>query len=448
MSEKDVIAPPAKNQDEFEFLPAALEVLESPPAPFGRIIAFTISAFFVQAIVWAWIGTVDVVATMQGQTIPTGKVKYVQPLEPGLVRAIHVEEGQFVNKGDLLIELDPTESVANIDTLYINLSQAKLSAASSKALLGSNPTNFFVAPKGVDLDLITNAKNLIREEHARYQASLSAIKSETDRANAAIRSADIQREKLKNIIPLLQDRLEVQEELLKKGITHKPVVLALKQELFEQNAALGDTAESKAQNKASIETLKAREAEIKAAYNTEAGKKLRDSLKQIAILDQDLKKELQRREYRKLRAPASGLVHQLSINTIGAVVNSADRLMTIVPRDAPLVIEAIILNKDIGFVEKEQIVEIKFEAFPFTRYGTITGKLYSVSDDAIIHEKYGPIYKAKVNLDRQQITINGKQVNLAPGMTATVEVKTGTRKILEFFLSPLLRYRDEAIRER
>ena len=139
------------NQDgreAYEFLPAALEVLETPPVPFGRIIAITISAFFVLAVFWAWWGTIDVVAVSEGRTIPAGNVKIIQPLETGVVRAIHVQDGDPVKQGDLLLELDPTESAANLDALHIDLAQARMDEAIGLALLQSSPETAFTPPEG------------------------------------------------------------------------------------------------------------------------------------------------------------------------------------------------------------------------------------------------------------------------------------------------------------
>lgn len=448
MKRQDALAPRVQDRDNLAFLPAALEVLETPPAPFGRILAITIAAFFSLAILWAWFGTVDVVAIAHGQTIPSGKVKIVQPLETGVVRAIHVQDGQAVEKGDVLIELDPTESRSNIDSLYADLAQAKLDAASGAAYLASSPREAFVAPAGVRPDLIEVTRDILGDELARHKAALLALRSEISRSRAAIRSAEIERAKLKRTIPLTEARLEMQEELRTKGLAQMPIVLALQQELYEQEAALANTTEERAQNLASIDSLKARRSELEAEFRTQASEKRRDGLRQIAILEQSLKKEEQRLRYRGLRAPVSGVVHQLSVHTIGAVVNSAEQLLIIIPKDTPLEIEAMILNKDIGFVEADQAAAIKLEAFPFTRYGTVAGKIESISDDAIIHEELGPVYKVRASLDSQQIQIEGKLIELSPGMNVSVEVKTGTRRIIEFFLSPLLRYQDEAIRER
>ncbi len=441
-------ARPARGRDNFEFLPAALEVLEAPPAPFGRIIAIVLAVFFAIAVLWAWLGSVDVVAVLQGQTIPAGRVKIVQPFEPGIVRAIHVKDGQFVEKGDLLIELDPTEAIANIDALYVDLMQARLDAASNAALLDDGHAEGFTPPADANPKLVTITRNLLSDQLSRHRAATRAIESEILGIKAVLRSLDVEQGKLRQTLPLIEERLEDQKGLLEKEIGHKSAVLALRQELFEQRAALAKISETRAQYIANIQTLRARHATLVAEFRTTAGEQRRDAERRIAVIEQSLKKELQRRRYRELRASVSGMVHQLAIHTIGAVVNSAEKLLVVVPKDAPLEIEAMILNKDIGFIEVEQPVEVKLEAFPFTRYGTLTGKMLSISDDAIIHEQLGPVYKARVALDTQHIRIDGKAVDLSPGMNVTVEVKTGRRQVIEFFLSPIMRYKDEAIRER
>jgi len=166
------------------------------------------------------------------------------------------------------------------------------------------------------------------------------------------------------------------------------------------------------------------------------------------VLEQSLRKEKSRLAYLELRAPVDGVVQQLAVHTIGAVVNTAQQLMVVVPANTRLEVEALILNKDIGFVKSGNEVAVKFEAFPFTRYGTVKGTLVALSYDANIHERLGPVYEAKVSLESQQIVVDGSPVNLSPGLNAQIEVKTGRRRIISFFISPLLRFRDEAIRER
>ena len=435
-------------REAYEFLPAALEVLDTPPVPFGRIIAITISAFFALAVFWAWWGTIDVVAVSEGRTIPAGNVKIIQPLDTGVVRAIHVQDGDPVKQGDLLLELDSTESAANLDALHIDLAQSQMDEAIGFALLQSSPETAFTPPEDAGALSTETARQQVIEEHNRHMSALQTIRLDNQRLTSTIRTSEIEQEKLEATLPLIEDRLQSQESLLERGITQKSIVQALKQEVIETKAALGTAIEAMHEARASIEANTSRIAELTAGYRSAATQKRVQAQRQISLLEQSIRKEQQRLNYLELKAPVDGVVQQLSVHTIGAVVNTAEPLLVIVPEKTPLEIESMILNKDVGFVESGQVVEIKFEAFPFTRYGTVMGMLVSVSNDAIIHEQMGPVYKAKVALDSQQITVDGKAINLSPGMTASIEVKTGTRRIIEFFLSPLLRYKDEAIRER
>ena len=448
MKKENSLSAPAQEQDELTFLPAALEIQQTPPSRYSRVIALTIGVFFCLLILWSYFGTVDVIATFQGKTLPIGKVKVVQPREAGVVRAIHVEEGQKVQKGDLIIELDSTETKANVASLIFDLGLSRLNAAFAEAQLSEEPDEVFTAVSDLDPELVDAAERLFHDQQQRLQAQLDGIEAEITRTKAEIRDAVIENDALEKTIPMVQERLKSQEKMLKEGYSSKFDVLSLRQQLHEYTAMLESTLEAHTRGTASVKSLKAKYEEIQADYQARAGQKRLDAMKQIELFQQSLKKEQQRLLYQSLRAPVTGFVQQLNIHTIGGVVHSADELMIIVPQDIPLEIEAFILNKDVGFVAAGQEAEIKFEAFPFTRYGTVIGTLAELSSDAIAHPDLGPVYKAKITLDQQSIDIEGKKISLSPGMNATVEVKTGKRRIIEFFLSPLLRYQDEAIRER
>lgn len=436
------------NREHYEFLPAALEVLETPPIPFGRIIAITIATFFVLAVLWGVWGTIDVVAISTGRTIPAGNVKIIQPFETGVVRAIHVQDGDNVQQGDLLLELDPTESVANLDSLRIEKKQAEVDVAVGYALLQEDPTSSFVPPENIDSITFAMAKRQIAESYVRYISELNALKNEVLAIRATKDASIIERQKIKEILPIIEEQLKANKALYGKEFMSRVEVQRLEREFIELKAALSSAVQTEKQAMASIESNLSRINGVTANYRSQAIEQQQNALKSLDLLEQSIRKEQQRLEYRELRAPVDGVVQQLSIHTIGAVVDTGASLLVVVPKNTPLEIETMVLNKDIGFIEKGQITEIKFEAFPFTRYGTLSGKLISVSDDAIIHEQLGPVYKAKVSLDTQQIIVDGKPINLSPGMNVSVEVKTAVRRIINFFLSPLLRYKDEAIRER
>ena len=167
-----------------------------------------------------------------------------------------------------------------------------------------------------------------------------------------------------------------------------------------------------------------------------------------ASLVQDVAKAGQKADLQRLTTPIDGVVQQLAVHTVGGVVTPAQQLLVIVSQEHPVEVEAQVENKDVGFVKEGQAVEIKIETFPFTLYGTIPGRVLTVSDDAAPIEKVGLIYPTRVNMDRGTIQVEGRQVNLTPGMAVTVEIKTGQRRIIEYLLSPLLKSVKESLRER
>jgi hypothetical protein len=162
----------------------------------------------------------------------------------------------------------------------------------------------------------------------------------------------------------------------------------------------------------------------------------------------DETKSQQRQRQTHLTAPVGGTVQELAVHTIGGVVTPAQALLVLVPDDAGLEIEAQILNRDIGFVRPGQDAEIKLDAFPYTHYGTIAGKVLSISQDAVKDDKLGLIYPVRIQLSRHVIVADGKDIQLEPGMSSSVEIKTEQRRIIEYLLTPLLKYQSEALRER
>ena len=163
---------------------------------------------------------------------------------------------------------------------------------------------------------------------------------------------------------------------------------------------------------------------------------------------QDVTKAGQREDFQRLTTPIDGVVQQLAIHTVGGVVTPAQELLIVVPQDHPVEVEAQVENKDVGFVKAGQVVEIKVETFTFTLYGSIPGRVLSISDDAAPIEKVGLVYPTRVSMDRATIQVEGKQVYLSPGMAVTVEIKTGQRRVIEYLLSPLLKSVQESLRER
>jgi len=460
-----------RHREELAFLPAALEIVETPPSPIGRTIAATIILLFCAALVWSWWGTIDIVASATGNIVPSGRIKVVQPFETGVVRSIRVEDGQAVKAGDVLIELDPTVNAAERDHLYNDLVAEQLNIARLRAALvgGNDPVADFTSPDGADPGLVATQHQLLLNQVTEHRAKIAALARQQAQKEAEQSTTAATIHKLETLIPLIQPRVDIRKTLMDKQLGSTLTYFETLQLLVEQQEEL------------SIQKSRLREAEAAAAAVRETSRQavaefrrtLSDELAKTEQkangLTQDLIKAEQKTRLQQLTAPVDGVVQQLAIHTVGGVVTTAQALLVVVPSDSRLEIEAMVSNSDIGFVQSGQEAEIKVDTFNFTRYGLLHGKVLSVSQDAIIRDRQqdrpndrgaGTLndtsepkgqelnYSARISLDRTKMQIDDRMVNLSPGMAVTVEIKTGSRMILSYLLSPLLRYRQETLRER
>lgn len=437
-----------RSSNELEFLPAALEVLETPPRPLARMTALAISAFFVIALVWSIVGHLDTVAIAQGQLVTTDRVKLIQSIDNGIVRAIHVRDGQSVRAGDVLIELDPTDAQANAETLKSDLVKAQLDVAVTTAMLSEEAETAFVVPAGASGLLVEAARSQLLGEVEKLDASLAMMAADIDEQRAAMEAYQTQLQKAKDLTPLIDERLHGLEELNAQNLVRKPELFATRQQKVENTSEISAARSGIKQAEARIGSRTSRLDEIKTTYRADALQRRAEALRKVASLDQQLRKEERRQADRALRAPVDGIVIGLSVFTLGGVVSTKDVVMRIVPDGSSLEAEVVVLNQDIGFVQKGQDVEIKLETFPFTRYGMIEGKVKEVWRDAIQDDKKGLVYKAELTLKQNRILVGDRWVPVTPGMAMQAEIKTGSRRVIDYFLSPFLRYRDESLRER
>jgi hemolysin D len=461
----------ARRRDEIAFLPAALEVVETPPSPAARAIGGTVIAFFCLALAWAALGRVDIIASAQGKIIPSGSVKQIQPFENGVIRSIRVHEGQHVKKGDVLIELDPTMTEAEINHLRSDLLAAQLDVARLRAALveEGDPLKEFKPPEGASADQIDTQKKFLVSQDGEYRAKIASLKSQEEQKVAERATIQAAIDKLEATLPVAQERFDVRKTLYGKELGAKLAYLDAMQGLLEQQKDLALQKSRYNEATAALAALTESIAQTKAEYRRSRFGEFTEAERKAAGLEQDVIKAEQRTKLQLLTAPIDGTVQQLAVHTIGGVVTAGQVLLVLVPSDSQLEVEATIPNRDIGFIHGGEPVELKIDTFNFTRYGTLTGTVRTVSQDAVPHEKRSDKpadkskgsetsssepqdqelgYIARISLDRTQMQIGDKMVNLAPGMAVTAEIKTGSRTILSYLLSPLMRYKQDALHER
>jgi hemolysin D len=457
-----------RSRDALEFLPAALEIVETPPSPVGRAIAGTIVAFFCLAVAWACLGKVDIIATASGRIIPSGKTKVIQPFETGVVKAIRVSDGQKVNAGDVLVQLDGTIDAAEADRAQKALMAAELDAARLKAALaaGDDGEVELMPPADAADAQVALQRTLLANEVDEYRAKLANLDRQIAQSEGSRAAVAASVDKLNASIPIIRQRVD---SLKKLGeFARKLQYLEAQQDLVEHEQELQVQKGHLQEATQALAALREQRRQAAAEFKRSNLADLADAEQKVASLSDELIKAREHHNLQTLTAPVDGTVQQLAIHTVGGVVTPAQQLMVIVPQDAHLEVEAMISNRDIGFVHKGEPVEIKIDTFNFTKYGLLHGDVRSVSQDAIPRDKpVDPsrpnagsgerssepqgqelVYAARVSLDRTRMEVDGRLVDLAPGMAVTTEIKTGQRRVIEYLLSPLLRAKQAALRER
>jgi len=460
-----------RRRQELAFLPAALEIVETPPSPTGRAISGTIVAVFCIALIWASIGRIDIIATATGKIIPDGRTKIIQPFETAVVRAIHVRDGQRVQAGDVLIELDSTISEAEFGHLQGDLLATEIEIARLRAALAGSddPIRHFVPPDRATPIQIAMAQRFLLTQTAEQNAKIAAIEWQAAQKKAERATTEASVAKIETIIPILQQRVDIRKYLVDKEFGSKLQYLTDMQELSGQQQDLLVQKSHHGEVEAALAGLEETRLRTQAEYERGLSDDMAKAEQKAAGLRYDVIKAQQRTNLLRLTAQEDGVAQQLAVHSIGGVVTPAQTLMVLVPSTSRLEIEATVSNHDIGFVQPGQEAAIKVDTFNFTRYGLRKGKVLSVSQDAITRDRPADgggdkggkaeasssepkgqelVYSARVSLDRSEMEIDDRLVNLTPGMAVTVEIKTGSRRIIDYLLSPLLRYRHESLRER
>jgi hemolysin D len=445
--ERERVAP---EREQTDFLPAVLEVLETPPNPLGRAVLWSLLAFVAIAILWACLGHIDIVASAQGKVIPRGRVKIIQAADIGVVREIRVIDGQVVKAGDPLIVLDPTLTEADASQARESMFVSQIDRARALALVESaaGKDASFVAPEGMPDSLALTQRSLLAARVAEHRTAVRALQEEQAQRAADLAMVTAEVAKIEEQLPLAEDQLASLETLQKDGLVPrlrvsetKERVVGLRQDLIIRREEITKTRAALAAVRSQVEKLQSefRAQSLDALTEAEANYRLRA---------EEVRKADDKAALTLLTSPIDGVVAQLSIHTLGAVVKPGDALLLIVPRGEELIVEAMVLNKDIGFVREGQPAEVKLEAFPFTRYGVINGTVESISRDSVENEDLGLVFPCLVRLAQTHIKVGENSLLLEPGFAATAEIKTGHRRIIEFLLSPLSRRAQEAGRER
>ena len=438
-----------EKEQETEFLPAILEVTETPPSPTGRLVMWSILTLLVVGILWSVLGHINEVAVAPGKVIPTGQVKTIQVKNKSIVKEIHVKEGQHVEKGDTLVVMDPTSTDADYDSLNKRAAYYALDIQRLEAEL--NGTSF--SPKSdpnLELKDITAEQSLYQSRVSQHRAEMEAAANAVNQKQAALNAERVNLNKYDEMLEIAREKERRLIELTKENaISEFQLFEQTSQRInYEKTAAAQLDLINRAE--AELSEAQAKLSNLDAAYKKDVMASLVESRKQYYALTEESKKADENQRLSTVVAPCSGTVYNLAVHTEGGVVTDAQPLMVIVPDGVELEFEVWAENKDIGFIKEGQEAEVKVATFNFQKFGMLTAYVDEISADSN-SDKSDPEknkrFRLLLKLDENTLKEN-PDIHINPGMEVTAEIKIKEKRIIEFFLDPFRRYTHEALRER
>ena len=421
--------------DSYEFLPIIAEIEEEPINPAGQTVFWLIITLIFLTSLWLYFGKVDVVVSSRGKIIPDGEIKIIQPLETGVIKDILVKEGDFVKRGQVLVEIDSSTTQPELNALQKNLKYTKEENNRLNALIKNEKYNASSASSAQEMlyeSSIEDLKaqlNIKKMEMKQIQEQIKTTKAEKDNYTRILALNMDKERRLKNVIDIIA--LEDLEKVKIENANYRTNIASLNfkiQELLHQE-----------------EKIASEYNYIKSNFKTQLLNQLTDKeLKEIS-LESDIEKITFRNEKQRIVSPVDGYVNTLLIHTIGGVVTPAKEIISIVPVNTQLSAKVRVMNKDIGFIKPNMPVQIKIDTFDFQKYGMLNGVVSEVSKDSIEAPKEGLVYDVFIKPTTQSLMVDGKQHHISTGMSLTAEIKVGKRRIIEFFIYPIIKYWNEAI---
>jgi len=428
-------------KDRHEFKPLLVEIEDRPLNPLGRMLLWTIVAFMVLGGLWLFFAKIDIVVSARGKIIPYGEIKVLQPIETGVISKLLVKEGELVHKGQVLMEIDPSVTETNLESKEKNLELLEIEIIRLMALIENKD---FISPAFCKDTVVLATQVLIfktsklgyEQQHLliekqvlQVQEQIGSMNVDKSRLTQHLENAQKKEERLQEVIDIIA-RSEY-DEINKEVIEYEEQIRMKEHEVIQLNEKLNELTEQKLL--------------ITQEYQNKLLEELTQKRKEATLLKVEIESIEFQKSKQSMTSPVDGYISKLMVHTIGGVVTPAEKLIFIVPNNVPLVIKATVQNQDIGFIKEGMESAVKVDTFDFQKYGLIPAEVSHISNDAIEDEKLGPIYEVYLKPTKNFLIVNGEKVYLNSGMSVTAELKVGKRRVIEFFIYPLIKYLDEGM---
>ncbi|WP_430735561.1 HlyD family type I secretion periplasmic adaptor subunit [Halodesulfovibrio aestuarii] len=427
--------------DSHYFKPILTEIEETPPNPLGSLVLWVIITIIFVSIIWLTFGETEIVVSGQGKFVPSGKVKIVQPLETGVIRKILCDRGDEVTKGQLLVEIDPSATDPAIESLREELKIYEITIMRLESLVSGSPfvpdeEVFGKESVQVQRDIYTSLRN-------GHQKQIAAKNDELQKSKQQLKSFALEKEGYKDLLVTYEEqklRLDPIVDIIPRNEYND-----LLRKILQNKIASNNVSAKIKEVTTNLELLQHQKEALQYDFINKLSEELAESSMKLASTKARLDRISFSNKKQNIVSPVTGAINEVFITTEGGVVTPAEKLMSIVPKNSPLIVETKVLNKDVGFIEKDMPVTVKVNAFTYQRYGTLEGTVSQISKDSIKDEKLGEIYKVYISVNDPRLKVEGEMVPMSSGMTVLAEINVGTRRLIEFFIYPLIKYLDEGL---
>jgi len=430
-----------RKDDSHEFKPLLAEIEDEPLNPLGRMIFWVIVAAIVFFGGWTYFGKVDVVVSARGRIIPVGEIKILQPLTTGVVSKILVKEGDFVKKDQVLMEIDPSSTAPELASMREDARQLELELLRLDAVF--NHKSFQAQAGRYGASLVAVQQKLHASTTARLQKQVQAKEEELQQINEQLAAAEADCKRVKDLLDIARDKFAGLEPV--RDLVSKDQYAQAESEFKNYCGNLVSAGHRINELRAAAKRVGS---ELRVIIESERDKNLIESAEKqnkLNYLQANIQKTTYINTKQQLVAPVDGFVNKLLIHTVGGVVSPAEKLIALVPAGSPLIVSVLVQNKDIGFIARGMEASVKVDAFNFQKYGTLDGRVSHVASDSMEDKELGLVYEVYAEPKITSLMVEGVPTPITTGMSVTAEIKVGKRRIIEFFIYPLIKYLDEGI---
>ncbi|NOV30869.1 HlyD family type I secretion periplasmic adaptor subunit [Methylomonas sp. ZR1] len=416
----------------------------------SHLILWSSVAFVVVALVWAGFASLDEVTRGDGKTIPSSQVQVVQNLEGGIVSEILVQEGQLVDKDQVLLQLDQVRFASSFKEAKLKYYELLANTARLNAEVNGTP---LAIPEEVLKNapqIAENARQLLVSKQSEIRSNSDIFAEQVRQKEQEIIEIQSKSDQLARSYKLLQDEVKMSEPLVADGAMSQVELLRLQRAANDLKGELNSANLAMPRLRSSLDEARNKLAEIKIRYKTEALKELNEVKAELDRTSESAVALEDRVSRTRVLSPVKGTVKRIKVATVGGVIQPGMDLLEIVPLEDQLLIEAKIRPADIAFLRPGQKAVVKLSAYDFSIYGGLEASLEHISADSIPGEKKDEdsYYLIRLRTAKNYLEKGGERLEIIAGMTAEVDILTGKKTVLDYLLKPILKARDRALRER